>query len=69
MIPMNESSISNQECEKIREIGGVVILQPFGVDVSRKTQRILSLLNNQDCKVLGMIVSLADEDFLNSYYA
>ncbi len=69
VIPMNESIMSGDECSRIRELVGVILLVPFGNDVSRKTQRILSLLKNQDCKVLGIIVSQADEDFLNKYYA
>lgn len=66
---MNEGVMSLNECEKIRELGGVILLIPFGADVSRKTQRIISLLKNQDCEILGMIITQAEEDFLNSYYA
>ncbi len=69
VIPMNESIISGEECQKIRELNGAIILMPFGSDVSKKAQRIISLLNNQDCRILGIIVSQADEDFLNKYYA
>ncbi len=65
----NENVLSEEECSKIREAGGVIILLPFGVDVGRKTARILSFLNNQDCKVLGMVIAQADEEFLNRYYA
>lgn len=67
ILPMNESAISIEECRIIREVG-VVILLPFGVDLGRKTARILNFLKNQDCPVLGMVISQADEDFLNSYY-
>ncbi len=66
---MNEGVMSLNECEKIRELGGVILLIPFGTDVSKKTQRIISLLKNQDCEILGMIITQAEEDFLNSYYA
>ena len=38
------------------------------LDVTKKTERIISLLNNQDCKILGIIVTQADEDFLSRYY-
>lgn len=69
IIPFDESIMAEEQCQKIREIGGVVILLPFGADASRKTQRILGLLRNQDCKVLGMIIVQADEEFLNRYYA
>ena len=69
IIPFDESIMAEDECRQIREIGGVVILLPFGADASRKVHRMLSLLNNQDCKILGMIIAQADEEFLNRYYA
>ena len=69
IIPFDESNVAEEQCKQIREIGGVVILLPFGEDASRKTRRILGLLKNQDCKVLGMIIAQADEEFLNRYYA
>lgn len=67
-VPFNESTLSEKELEEIRELGGAVILLPFGEDVSRKTDRVLSLLNNQDCQVLGMVITQADEEFLSRYY-
>lgn len=65
----NGDALAEEECRRIRELGGAIILIPFGEDVGRKTQRVLSLLKNQDCKVLGMVVSQADEEFLNRYYS
>ena len=64
-----ENVLSEEECRQLREIAGVILLLPFGVDVGRKTSRILSLLKNQDCPVIGMVVAQADEEFLNRYYA
>ncbi len=69
VLAFNENIMSEEECKKIRESNGVVILMPFGTDVGRKTQRMLSLLHNQDCTILGMIIEQADEEFLNRYYA
>ena len=68
VVPFNSGSLSEEACGQIRELGGVILLLPFGEDVGRKTRRILGLLQNQDCKVLGMVVTLADEEFLNRYY-
>lgn len=65
----NENVLGEDECRKIREAGGVVILLPFGLDTGRKTSRIVSLLKNQDCQVLGMVIAQADEEFLNRYFA
>ncbi len=64
-----ENILSEEECRRIREIGGVILLLPFGVDVGRKTSRILSLLKNQDCPVMGMVIAQADEEYLNRYFA
>lgn len=67
-VPFNESALSEKELQRIRELNGAVILVPFGEDVSRRIDRVLSLLGNQDCPVLGMVIAQADEDFLNRYY-
>ena len=61
VIAFNENILSEEECRKIREIEGVIILLPFGKDTGRKTSRILSFLRNQDCQVLGMVIEQADE--------
>jgi hypothetical protein len=68
-LPLNEGAMTEEDLDQIRKLCGVILLVPFGTDKSRKVQRVLSLLKNQDCNVLGMIVSRADEDFLNKYYA
>lgn len=67
-ISFDERMITKENCETIRELGGAIILLPYGADVSKRTERILNLLRNQDCEVLGMIVSQADEDFMDRYY-
>lgn len=69
VLAFNENALGEEECGQIRKAGGVVLLLPFGTDVGRKTSRILSLLHNQECKVLGMIIAQADEEFLNRYFA
>lgn len=69
VLAFNANVLSEDECRQIREAGGVMLLLPFGTDTGRKTERILSFLRNQDCKVIGMIIAQADEEFLNRYYA
>lgn len=69
IISFNENILSEEECRKIRQTGGVILLLPFGTDTGRKTSRILSFLKNQDCQVLGMVIAQADEEFLNRYFA
>lgn len=65
---INENDMGQEQCRQIREAGGVILLIPFGNDVSRRTDRILTLLHNQDCRVYGMIITQADEEYLNRYY-
>ncbi|MCM1133952.1 MAG: hypothetical protein NC400_00105 [Clostridium sp.] len=69
VLAFGENILAEEECRKIREAGAVILLLPFGVDVGRKTSRILSLLKNQDCNIIGMVVAQADEEFLNRYFA
>lgn len=69
VLAFGENVLGEEECRKIREAGAVILLLPFGTDVGRKTSRILSLLKNQDCNIIGMIVAQADEEFLNRYFA
>lgn len=68
VLALNENILGEEECRQIREMGGVILLLPFGTDLGRKTSRILSFLENQDCRILGMIVAQADEEFLNRYF-
>lgn len=69
VLAFNGNILAEEECRQIRETGGVILLLPFGMDMGRKTARILSFLKNQDCEVLGMIIAQADEEFLNRYFA
>lgn len=68
ILAFNGNILGEDECRMIREAGGVILLLPFGTDTGRKVSRILSLLKNQDCKVLGIIIAQADEEFLNRYF-
>lgn len=69
ILAFNQNGLSEDECRRIREAGGVIVLLPFGTDTGRKSARILSFLKNQDCQILGMIIAQADEEFLNRYFA
>lgn len=69
ILAFNENVLGEEECRKIRDCGGVLVLIPFGEDAGRITSRILTLLKNQDCRILGVIIAQADEEYLNRYYA
>lgn len=70
IIPLNSDSLDADVCDKMRKADGVMILTPFGVKAApRKLERVVSLLNNQDINISGIIISEADEDYLNRYYS
>lgn len=70
IVPLNSQNISDNECELIRNAGGVVILVPFGQQAApRKLERVLSLMKTQDINVYGLVISEADEEYLNRYYS
>lgn len=70
IIPVNADNLTGKMCEKAREVDGVIILTPFGVkSAPRKLERVISLLKNQDIKISGIVISEADEDYLNRYYS
>ena len=70
IIPLNQEGISNEVCEKIRSIGKVMLMVPFGnSSASRKLERIISLMKNQGIEIFGIVISEADENYLNRYYS
>jgi len=70
IIPMNSQNLSEKECELIRKMGGVVVLVPFGTQAApRKLERVLSLMKTQDINVYGIVISEANEEYLNRYYS
>ena len=70
IIPMDSEKVDALVCSKIRELGGVFILVPFGSKAApRKLERTLSFINNQNLEVLGIIISEADEEYLTRYYS
>lgn len=69
IIPLNEVRLGEKECAIIRECGGAVILVPFGVNnASKKLERVLTLLKNQELVVYGIVIDEADEEYLNRYF-
>lgn len=70
IIPINSQNLTDKECELARKSGGVIILVPFGQQAApRKLERVLSLMKTQDVEVFGLIISEADEEYLNRYYS
>lgn len=70
IIPVNEVGVDGKICEGMRNSGGVVILVPFGSkSAPRKLERIVSLMKNQDINIYGMVITEADEEYLNRYFS
>ena len=67
---VNEDSVSEADCEMMRELGGVMVMVPFGSSSApRKLERILTFLENQDVNIYGIIITEADEAYLGGYYS
>lgn len=52
----------------LRNTGGVILLIPFARRNGKKIERCISYLQNQDTKILGLIITEANIDFLKLYY-
>lgn len=52
----------------MRQADGVIVTVRFADRNGRRIERVLSNLKKQDCRVLGMVITGADEDFLRLYY-
>lgn len=66
---MDENAVSAGDCEEIRNSKGAIILVPFGVNVTKRTQRLISFLENQNCPIMGIVISEADDEYLIRYFA
>lgn len=67
---LNESEVSNKDIEKIRKAKGAILMVPFGnSSAARKLERIIGLFRNQDIDIYGIVISEADEEYLNRYYS
>ena len=70
IVPINSDSLDIERCDSLRENGGAVILVPFGVSsASRKLERVISLMKNQDINIYGIVITEADEEYLGRYYS
>lgn len=68
--PLNENSITAENCEMIRKIGGAVLLVPFGnTGAPKRLNRLINHLNNVECGIYGIIITEADDDYIAKYYS
>jgi len=54
--------------EELRKTDGVILEIPFGKRNGKKTDRCVSFLRSQKVDILGLVITEADEKFLNQYY-
>lgn len=67
---INEGTVNSENLESIRKAKGAILLVPFGVSgATRKLERIISLFKNQGIEIHGIVITEADEQYLNRYYS
>ncbi len=70
ILALNEEELTTEALDILKKAEGAVITVPFGVSsAGRKLDRVLTLLRNQEIPVRGIIISEADEEYLNRYYS
>ncbi|MCQ2081170.1 MAG: hypothetical protein MJZ11_05885 [Lachnospiraceae bacterium] len=67
---LNEGTVNSENLESIRKAKGAILLVPFGVSgATRKLERIISLFKTQGIEIHGIVITEADEQYLNRYYS
>ena len=54
--------------EEIRNSGGAILMIPYGQTNGKILIKIINLLQKQDCKIAGAVLTDADDRFLKNYY-
>lgn len=54
--------------ERIRQADGVLLALPFGQRLGKQTERVVQLLEQQDCRIAGMFLIEGDTKFWRYYY-
>ena len=57
------------DCEKLRNAEYLLVSIPWGRNNGRQAERVLSQLQMQGCEVKGLVITEAEDWFVNSYYA
>lgn len=55
-------------CRELRKCNGILLAVPAGAHVGKVTERVLELLEQQDCQVTAAILADADERLISGYY-
>ena len=54
--------------EEIRKTDGVILIVRYGRGNGKRLRKAVSNLKKQDCHILGVLITEADEKFLKKYY-
>ena len=67
-IPLPGVDLCPEVCETIRSLDGLVLSVNAGRGQSKRLEKVLTLLNNQDCIVDAVFLAEADESLIRQYY-
>lgn len=65
---LGELPLKGENFERLRESAGVILLLPYGKTNGKLMVKMLHMLEKQDCKVAGAVLTDADDHFLKAYY-
>lgn len=66
-LDFEKEEINNIWYEKTRSMDGIVLCLPFGKKCVRKTLDMMENLQLQDCKVVGVVLTQAEDSWLKLY--
>lgn len=67
VLSIAKDEMNNVRYEKVRSMNGVILMIPFGKPYVRKTLSILENMKLQDCNVVGIVLTEADDTWLKLY--
>jgi len=61
-------SLKEDGFAKLRACDGAILLIPYGKVNGKLLEKVIMLLDKQDCKIAGVVVTDCDDRFLTAYY-
>lgn len=61
-------SVQGEDLNALRNSDGAIIVLPWGSKNGRITDKLIRFLEKQDCKIVGAVLTNADDVFLKAYY-
>ena len=63
-----KASMQGEDLEKLRNSDGVIVVLPWGGKNGRIADKLIRFLQKQDCKIVGAVLTDAEDAFLRNYY-